>query len=217
MCYATQNPDELAEVEGQVRSHMAYYIGGMGTYYYDLFCRSGFQAEADGVREAWAARDRGRAAEAISSQMLDGIAVLGDADTCRERLNRFRDAGADMPVITFPHGSPYGRHPQNYRGPRPQTTWHQRGAGLSRMKIGLISDTHAAGSGRHLPDKILRSLRGVDLILHCGDLECLGVLDYLESVAPVLAVAGIRGPHGARRQAGPHHPGGRKLKAWPSA
>ena len=106
MCYATQNPDELAEVEGQVRSHMAYYIGGMGTYYYDLFCRSGFQAEADGVREAWAARDRGRAAEAISSQMLDGIAVLGDADTCRERLNRFRDAGADMPVITFPHGSP---------------------------------------------------------------------------------------------------------------
>ena len=62
------------------------------------------------------------------------------------------------------------------------------------MNIGLISDTHAAGSGRNLPDKILRSLRGVDLILHCGDLECLGVLDYLESVAPVLAVRGYEDP-----------------------
>ncbi|PKB80915.1 MAG: hypothetical protein BZY88_07605 [SAR202 cluster bacterium Io17-Chloro-G9] len=105
MCYTAESPQELADVEGQVRSHMAYYIGGMGTYYYDLFCRSGFQAEADAVREAWAARERERAAEAISSHMLDGIAVLGDADTCRERLDRFRAAGADMPVITFPHGS----------------------------------------------------------------------------------------------------------------
>ena len=62
------------------------------------------------------------------------------------------------------------------------------------MIIGLISDTHAAGSGRGLPEKILRSLKGVDLILHCGDLECLGVLDYLESVAPVLAVRGYEDP-----------------------
>ena len=62
------------------------------------------------------------------------------------------------------------------------------------MKIGLISDTHSAGSGRDLPDKVLRALSGVDLILHCGDLECLGVLDYLETVAPVLAVRGYEDP-----------------------
>ena len=62
------------------------------------------------------------------------------------------------------------------------------------MKIGLISDTHSAGSGRDLPGRVLESLQGVDLILHCGDLECLGVLDYLESVAPVLAVRGYEDP-----------------------
>lgn len=60
--------------------------------------------------------------------------------------------------------------------------------------IGLISDTHSAGSGRDLPDAVLRALAGVDLILHCGDLECLGVLDYLETVAPVLAVRGYEDP-----------------------
>ncbi len=62
------------------------------------------------------------------------------------------------------------------------------------MKIGLISDTHSAGSGRDLPGEVLRTLGGVDLILHCGDLECLGVLDYLETVAPVLAVRGYEDP-----------------------
>ena len=62
------------------------------------------------------------------------------------------------------------------------------------MLIGLVSDTHSAGSGRDLPDQVLRALDGVDLILHCGDLECLGVLDYLETVAPVLAVRGYEDP-----------------------
>ena len=62
------------------------------------------------------------------------------------------------------------------------------------MKIGLISDTHSAGSGKDLPSQVLHAFEGVDLILHCGDLECLGVLDVLESVAPVLAVRGYEDP-----------------------
>ena len=62
------------------------------------------------------------------------------------------------------------------------------------VKIGVISDTHSAGSGRDLPVKILDALLGVDMILHCGDLECLGVLDYLEEVAPLLAVRGYEDP-----------------------
>lgn len=62
------------------------------------------------------------------------------------------------------------------------------------MKIGLISDTHSAGSGRDLPQAVLDSLKGAELILHCGDQECLGVLDCLETVAPVLAVRGYEDP-----------------------
>ena len=62
------------------------------------------------------------------------------------------------------------------------------------MKVGLISDTHSAGSGQNLPKQVFQALAGVDLILHCGDLECLGVLDSLEKVAPVLAVRGYEDP-----------------------
>lgn len=51
-----------------------------------------------------------------------------------------------------------------------------------------------AGSGEGLPAQVFESFHGVDLILHCGDLECLGVLDCLERIAPVLAVRGYEDP-----------------------
>ncbi len=62
------------------------------------------------------------------------------------------------------------------------------------IKIGLISDTHSAGSGWDLPAAVLDALGDCDLLLHCGDLECIGVLDCLEQVAPVLAVRGYEDP-----------------------
>ena len=62
------------------------------------------------------------------------------------------------------------------------------------MRIGLISDTHSAGSGRDLPTAVFDALAGCELVLHCGDLECIGVLDYLEELAPVLAVRGYEDP-----------------------
>lgn len=62
------------------------------------------------------------------------------------------------------------------------------------MRIGVISDTHSAGSGRDLPRAVFAALAGCELVLHCGDLECIGVLDYLEELAPVLAVRGYEDP-----------------------
>lgn len=105
ICYVTENAEELAETEKRVRGHMAYYIGGMGEYYYNLFSRSGFQAEADAVREAWSAGDRGKAAATIPDELLENITVIGNAATCLSRMRQFRRAGADMPVVAFPHGS----------------------------------------------------------------------------------------------------------------
>lgn len=59
----------------------------------------------------------------------------------------------------------------------------------SEMLLGLISDTHLLrGSG--LPPEIDSIFRGVDLILHAGDIYEPSVLDRLEQIAPVLAVRG---------------------------
>ncbi|MGH8245052.1 MAG: metallophosphoesterase family protein [Gammaproteobacteria bacterium] len=58
------------------------------------------------------------------------------------------------------------------------------------MRIGLISDTHVPTATPFLWPEIYEALRGVDLILHAGDLMVPEVIDWLEEVAPVTAVWG---------------------------
>lgn len=58
------------------------------------------------------------------------------------------------------------------------------------MKIGVISDTHIPYVVAALPPVIFELFKGVDLILHAGDLVELSVLDDLRAIAPVEAVAG---------------------------
>src|SRR5438128_10101693 len=53
------------------------------------------------------------------------------------------------------------------------------------MLIGLIADTHG-----YLDPRVPPALKGVDLILHAGDIGVEGVLAALERIAPVRAVAG---------------------------
>jgi uncharacterized protein len=58
------------------------------------------------------------------------------------------------------------------------------------MKVGIISDTHVPGAAPSLPPAVFEIFRGVDLILHAGDIVVSSVLDELEAIAPVEAVAG---------------------------
>jgi uncharacterized protein len=58
------------------------------------------------------------------------------------------------------------------------------------MRIGLISDTHIPVAAPTLWPQIYEAFRGVDLIMHGGDLMIPEVLDWLEEVAPVMAVQG---------------------------
>ena len=58
------------------------------------------------------------------------------------------------------------------------------------MRIGLISDTHIPEAGDRLPTDVYRTFEGVELILHAGDMHVLAVLDWLEQIAPVIAVRG---------------------------
>lgn len=58
------------------------------------------------------------------------------------------------------------------------------------MKIGVVSDTHIPNKARKIPETLLQGLAGVDLILHAGDLVSATVLQTLQAIAPVEAVAG---------------------------
>ena len=62
--------------------------------------------------------------------------------------------------------------------------------GKGPVRIGLISDTHIPRDVKILPPHVQEAFRGVDLILHAGDIYLPRVLDELETIAPVLAARG---------------------------
>ena len=72
------------------------------------------------------------------------------------------------------------------------------------MRIGIVSDTHSLlADASDMPQQVVDVFRGTDLIIHCGDLDTLGVLDRLEEAAPVLAVRGYPDPdEGSERLSG---------------
>lgn len=53
------------------------------------------------------------------------------------------------------------------------------------MRIGVISDTHGT-----LDPRALVALRGVEMILHAGDIGTPDIVEQLEAIAPVSAVYG---------------------------
>lgn len=53
------------------------------------------------------------------------------------------------------------------------------------MILGILSDTHGS-----VPNKLLEHFKGVDYILHAGDIGDKMVLAVLETVAPVVPVRG---------------------------
>ena len=56
--------------------------------------------------------------------------------------------------------------------------------------VAVIADTHMPRGTRRLPAECLRRLAEADLILHAGDFVGAPVLEELERLAPVEAVAG---------------------------
>ncbi len=58
------------------------------------------------------------------------------------------------------------------------------------MRIGLISDTHIPEACEHLPAAVFEVFRGIDLVMHAGDVYVNRVLDELAQIAPVIAAVG---------------------------
>jgi putative phosphoesterase len=58
------------------------------------------------------------------------------------------------------------------------------------LKIGVISDTHIPSVTDKLPERVFAEFRGVDMILHAGDIVSQPVLDALGKLSAVYAVCG---------------------------
>lgn len=58
------------------------------------------------------------------------------------------------------------------------------------MRVAVLSDTHGPRHWKSCPPEVARRLRGVDAILHAGDVCVPAVLEELQAFAPVRVVLG---------------------------
>lgn len=90
--------------------------------------------------------------------------------------------------------------------PPPNTPWIARHALPADALLGLISDTHIPEARAALWEQVYGAFAGVDAILHAGDMHDVIVLDWLQRVAPVIAVRGNGDDGGSGRPVQPHDP-----------
>ena len=102
-CCALDDGERAREL---TRQHLAFYIGGMGTYYRDALARQGYEEIATDVFERWQAGERDAAQSRISDDLLDSLAVAGTPEACRDHIAQFEGIdGVDALNISFPRAA----------------------------------------------------------------------------------------------------------------
>ena len=103
---ASERAPEAAR--GLARAHIAFYAGGMGTFYNRMLQRFGWADEAERIGQEWTRPNReGRpaAAAAVTDEMLDSTSAVGSPAQAKDRLEAAYAAGVTLPVLMFPFGA----------------------------------------------------------------------------------------------------------------
>ena len=102
-CIALEDGERAREL---ARNHIAFYVGGMGTFYREALERQGYEETAQTVAAEWANRNKDAAMDAISEDLLSDLGAVGTPEECRERLQDFADIdGIDAINISFPRAA----------------------------------------------------------------------------------------------------------------
>ena len=98
--------EDEAEAKRLVKQHIAFYVGGMGSYYRDNLARQGHETVANEIYDRWQDGDTDGAIAALSDDLLERLAVWGTPETARDRLARFTDIdGVAAVSVSFPRAA----------------------------------------------------------------------------------------------------------------
>lgn len=89
--------DDKAEGRNLFRMAFAPYYA---TPVYNAFLAwAGYGDAAAAIREGWAEKDRAKTSGALSDELIDEIAIIGDEDEVRARIQEAADGGVDTHII----------------------------------------------------------------------------------------------------------------------
>jgi coenzyme F420-dependent oxidoreductase len=89
-----------------VKSHICFYVGGMGTFYRDALARQGYEDLAHTIHDNWDDGDREQLVADFPDELLDELAVAGTPDECREKIEEFESIdGVKSASVSFPRAA----------------------------------------------------------------------------------------------------------------
>ncbi len=94
-------PTFVSEDEVAARSAARYNLAFFAQLpnYRRQWRRAGFKRAMDSVQKTLKAGTRKEAAAQIPDELIDQVCVFGTPNRCRQQLQAFRDAGADLPLL----------------------------------------------------------------------------------------------------------------------
>ena len=89
--------DNLTESRVSLRRQVARYASN--PFYRNFFAQTGFDKEMSAAAAALADGNLDKAADSITEEMQDQVAIVGTVEECRAALEKRRTAGLQLPVI----------------------------------------------------------------------------------------------------------------------
>ncbi|MER7082600.1 probable F420-dependent oxidoreductase, Rv3520c family [Saccharopolyspora kobensis] len=101
-CQVVVTDDPAAE-RAKLKPSLALYIGGMGApgmnFHAELFRRMDYGEVVDDVLRLYGDGRREEAVAAVPDEMVDDVAVIGDAETVRARVAEWEKSGVDTLLV----------------------------------------------------------------------------------------------------------------------
>ena len=97
--------DDVEQCMMPIRGSMALYIGGMGArnknFYNDYAKRLGFEEAAVKIQDLYLSGKRDEAMAAVPAELIDACHLVGPKERIRDRLQRWKEAGAKGQVSSM--------------------------------------------------------------------------------------------------------------------
>ena len=98
-CGVAETPAEVDLAMDSFRPVIAGYAARFPRYR-RLMAGAGFESELEEVRRVWQSGNREEAMARVPAALIDKLGVIGSPEECREKLQKYREAGITLPIVS---------------------------------------------------------------------------------------------------------------------
>lgn len=92
--------EDIDAAQRRAKSTISFYIA-VSNVYSDFLALNGYAKEAETIRAEYKKTGVPQQPELVPDSMVSELAICGEPESCREQLQKFKDAGVNHPILQF--------------------------------------------------------------------------------------------------------------------